>query len=944
MFKVLRPILRGRISFTKRYQHNLHQNIKPSVSKLKINLNECDNGLDDGVATKTAINKEKITLPPSLKYVRELMDKYPKHVVLTQMGSFFELYFEQATLYAPVLNITLTQRNYNHGKVSFAGFPVTQLSRHLKALVDTHGYSVVVAEQFKKDDYASNENNRFYRRITRIVTPGTFIDEALDKYEDNNYLLTLEFPSSFTKKVADPDLKVGLSWCDISTGELYIQEVLLKDLINAVNRIKPKEILLNEREISDEIISGEWYPQLNELKRYFINYYSVLTKYKTLETYFNQFAMSKNPESTKRLKMELNEYTQKELAALHNLLTYTSQHLPGTVVNFEFPKRESTTKILQIDSRTSKALELHSTMRDNNQRGSLFNSIKRTVTPIGTRLLGQWLSAPSLDLKEIHFRQKIVETFIKDLPALNATVKTLKDIQDIIRLLQKFNFGRGSSYELLELTRSLYGAIKLQNILTEAFSQLTKKWQPRKEILIKNLETPQNLLETVSQALNEEGLIRDYEDDVNKTILEKTSDSNHDNFLNSDNNRDDLTIAINTSFSRKLQTLADNRKKLLQKKEDLNKFYSSFFVDTLGTKTVQLKQKQSGEYVLHITGSAVSIKNVLDNIKSEGSDLKFNIIQKSAQTCWLSHNDWNELANKLELNSLQIRNEENNIISGFIKQFIEMSEDIRRVAQTVGYIDVLSSFAILGIEKNLVKPVVDNSRTLMIENGRHLMVEDSLKQRKLDSFTTNDCELSNGSLLVISGPNMGGKSTYLRQNAIIVILAQMGCYVPCSKAHIGLVDRLYSRVGSADDLYNDMSTFMVEMMETSFILNGATSKSMAILDEIGRGTSGNEGIAIAYASLRYLITENKCRTLFATHFAQQLKNIIDKEIISNDENTKISYFHTTIRESEISDKFFYDHKMRPGISTQSDAIKVAKIAGFPEKATNEAMKALNMLR
>ncbi|KAL3235727.1 mismatch repair ATPase MSH1 [Nakaseomyces bracarensis] len=941
MLKALRPVLRTRIARIIRYQHSqrIQQVLEPSVTKLKITVKENGNIPDIRKNEKPDTVEKEIDLPPSLQYVQGLMNKYPKHVVLTQMGSFFELYFEQATKYAPVLNITLTQRNYNQGKVPFAGFPISQLSRHLKALVDIHGFSVVVAEQFKKDDYATNENNRFYRRITRIVTPGTFIDEALDNYEDNNYLLTLEFPVAFTKKVADPDLKVGLCWCDLSTGELYIQEVFLKDLINAVNRIKPKEILLDEREISDEIISGDWYPQLNELKRYFINYYSVPTKHKTLETYFKQFSNSKNPEALKRLKMELNEYTQKELAALHNLLRYTSQNLPDTVVNFEFPKRESTTKILQIDSRTSKALELHSTIRDNNQRGSLFTTIRRTITPVGTRLLAQWLSAPSLDIQEIRFRQYIVETFIKDTTLLTETVKILKDIQDIIRLLQKFNFGRGSSFELLELTKSLQSALKLQKLLADSNIRSSKKWQEKMTSMIRNLESSREFLDTVNQALNEEGLIRDYENDESETILEKNS-REHGKPNSECESMDNFTMAINISYSTKIQSLIVQRNKLIQDKEKLSASYKTVFVEELGAKTVTLKQNQSGEYVLHLTGSSSVISNVIDKIKLEEPKSDFKILQKSTQTCWLAHQAWNELANKLEMNSIQIRNEENYIINGFVTQFIEMSEDVRRVAQTIGYIDVLASFATLSKEKNLVRPVVDKSRTLLIENGRHIMVEDSLQHRKLDSFTANDCNISNGSLLVISGPNMGGKSTYLRQNAIIVILAQMGCFVPCTKAHIGYVDKLYSRVGSADDLYNDMSTFMVEMMETSFILNGATSRSMAILDEIGRGTSGNEGIAIAYASLNYLLTKNKCRTLFATHFAQQLKLLIDQQLSVKE---KVSYFHTTIRESEYNEKFYYDHKMRPGISTQSDAIKVARIAGFPRQATQEAFKALQAL-
>lgn len=253
----------------------------------------------------------------------------------------------------------------------------------------------------------------------------------------------------------------------------------------------------------------------------------------------------------------------------------------------------------------------------------------------------------------------------------------------------------------------------------------------------------------------------------------------------------------------------------------------------------------------------------------------------------------------------------------------------------------MCSFATLAEEKQLIKPKVDLTRSFEIVDGRHLVVEDALKKKNLVPFTANNCDLSSNDIWVISGPNMGGKSTFLRQNAIIAILAQIGCFVPCRKAHIGLVDKIYSRVGSADDLYNDMSTFMVEMVETSLILNGATDRSLAILDEIGRGTSGKEGVAVAYGTLKHLLQNNKCRSLFATHYAQELKQVADQDL--SEDTHRIHYFQTSIRETNDPNKFYYDHKMRPGISQKSDALKVARIAGFPQDALKDASTALKLL-
>lgn len=275
----------------------------------------------------------------------------------------------------------------------------------------------------------------------------------------------------------------------------------------------------------------------------------------------------------------------------------------------------------------------------------------------------------------------------------------------------------------------------------------------------------------------------------------------------------------------------------------------------------------------------------------------------------------------------------------FKKRFIEKSNEIREISDVLGYLDILSSFALLARERNLVCPVVDQSNRLEIIGGRHLVVEDAISNRSLEKFTENDCRLDNGELWVVSGPNMGGKSTFLRQNAVIVLLAQMGCFVPCKSARIGLVDKIFSRVGSADDLYNEMSTFMVEMVETSFILKGATNRSLAILDEIGRGTSGKEGVSIAFATLRHLIKNNVCRSLFATHFGQELNDIVQRRK-EDDFTEKIQFYKSGIVQTLKGD-FYYDHKLRPGICKNSDALRVAKMAGFPDDALEIAKEVLS---
>lgn len=955
----MRQFVYGRLSrVLVRYSHQLTSSAKaPEVARLTVVLDNKQTEQAREVIvdthslplTETALKKsiiaekdvsntdKEVSLPPSLQYVRDLMDHYREHVVLTQMGSFYELYFEQATKYAPKLNLSLTNRNYSYGKVPFAGFPVQQLSRHLKVLVNTYGFSVTIAEQFKRESPADNEINRFYRRVTRIVTPGTFIDEAFENLQENTYLLSIEFPENCMEKLADTNTKLGLCWCDISTGEIFVQQVLLKELISAITRIQPREILLEDSLSVHKLESGTWYSELVELKKYFIKYQKLPMRHRTMDSFYRLFSAGSTEKSSNQLKIHLQEFTQKELAALRNTLIYVSDHLPDFSMNFQLPQRQLTGSIMQIDSRTSTALELHSTVRDNRKKGTLLSTIRRTVTPSGTRLLTQWLSGPSLDLKEIKKRQKIVTFFRRNMDVTDRLASMLKVVHDLPRIIQKFSFGKGDALELIQLARSLKVAMEVRNFLQLEASDSDRSTAAFLKSMTTGLEFELHLIDDVLEYLNEDQIMKSQSN-------EEQDEANNEA---SSNNRKQEEMAklsvwvVDLSYSQRLRQLHEDYQKLWDARESLRELYEDVFIRLHGAKNISLKQRQNGEYALHIMGTSGNMKKINEFVKS-GGHMKghpFHILQQSSQTRWLSHKLWTDFGYELEVAVLKIKKEEARILNYFKDEFIKRSEEIRIIADTLGYLDALSSFAILAKEKNLVCPKVDRSDKLEIIGGRHLMVEDGISSRSLEKFTENDCCLESGNLWVITGPNMGGKSTFLRQNAIIVLLAQMGCYVPCSGAHIGLVDKIFSRVGSADDLYNEMSTFMVEMIETSFILRGATSKSLAILDEIGRGTSGKEGVSIAYATLKYLIEQNRCRSLFATHFGQELHQIIEGKC-ALEIKQKIKFYKSGIVEMTDTD-FFYDHKLKPGICTKSDAVRVAKTAGFPEKALESARELLS---
>ncbi|SCU80344.1 LAMI_0B01882g1_1 [Lachancea mirantina] len=921
----------------------------PQVEKLTIKWEEIQQTAvkNERISTKVPIAAEiapdqglvgsqkrrEKALPPSLRYVREIMDKYEGHVVLTQMGSFYELYFEHAEKYAPKLNLTLTSRDYALGRVSFAGFPVHQLGRHLRVLVRDHGYSVAVADQFKKDLVANNETQRFSRRVTRIVTPGTFIDEAFENLEENTYLLSIDFPENCMRNLADINLKVGLCWCDVSTGEIFAQQVHLKDLVSAITRVEPQEILLDESIMEFSIESGDWYPELVSFKKYFLKYQKLPSHYRTLESFSGLFNASFASYSQQNADIIFQDFTQKERGALKRILAYLEDHMPDTAINLQIPKRQSTNSVMQIDSRTSSALELHFTVRTNSKKGSLLSVIRRTVTPSGTRLLTQWLAGPTMDLAEIKLRHDLVSLFKKRSEISSSLIDILKQTFDMPKILQKFSFGKGDAMELVQLSHSLQKSQEIKELLI-AMGGYSKRGSIFSN-LIEMLSFDESLVSDVLSSLDEEKLAEFY------------FSSGQESESSTDEVTDKADLGVNyvpwvvrhnssellARLHHQYQVLCDERKELLSD-------YTLFLVDKYQIRNAELKLKQTNEFAIYVSGTPTNLRKLIEGVKNELSfrGYNFHIIQKSSQTCWLSHESWTSIGQKLEYTNSKIKEEESRVLEALKSNFIKKSAEIRSVAQALDYLDVLTSFSKLAKEKNLVRPEVSGTSTLHVVGGRHLVVEEALGAKSLSRFTENDCRLSSGDLWMVTGPNMGGKSTFLRQNAIIVILAQIGCFVPCKKAHVGLVDKIFSRVGSADDLYNEMSTFMVEMVETSYILRGATEKSLAILDEVGRGTSGKEGVSIAFATLKYLMESNRCRSLFATHFGSEIINIMQG---SEGEGIreKISCLKTEIVESG-NNIFHYDHQLKPGVCTSSDALKIAKVAGFPRDALEVATRIL----
>lgn len=868
------------------------------------------------------LNDRMIELPPMMSYIRDVMDRYPGYVVLTQVGSFYEMYFEQASEIAPKLRMTLTRREFKDYAIPMSGFPLGQINRYVAVLVQEMNRGVVVVEQFRKEVEVSNDPLQVGRRVSRIITPGTLVDELFLDEHTNNFLLAVKFPEKVFAREPDLDAKVGLCWTDLSVGNLYVQETRLEDLISVVSRLQPAEILFDDDVPSELVETGQWYKEFAHFQQ-FLTKYVPSKRHKTLEEYLHMFQYPRG-----QLKKTFQDFTTKEIASLRAVLQYVETHLPNSPISLGIPEKQYPKNILQIDTRTSEALELHRSIRDRYIKGSLFSSVKRTVTSGGARVLSQWLSAPSRELRELKRRQKIVAVFVKNTVFRESVINKLSQIHDVNRIIQRFSLGRGSPLELIQLSQSLNVIGGLELLLRDHSEHNTESKRALK-LLLEKFCPHAELAQEIFQDLDERAIItemknqeQDTQEEINPAILEKRK--------REDNG--DVTYIVREIASPALTRLHKKLRELKSAKDQLQNDLNNTLVNSGSFKEAVLKITPGSEYLLYVRGGARSDFDVLGKMFPSARDHSGGKL-----TRWLELDEWRTLGQSIDSTVYRIKAEEQNVIKELKRKVLSQSVELRQTAKNMEYIDVLSSFATLALEKSLVCPILDNSLELEITRGRHLVVEEGLKL-DLKNFTPNDCHVTEDQKKwVITGPNMGGKSTFLRQNAIIVIMAQMGCFVPAQSARIGLVDKIFSRVGFGDDLYNQMSTFMVEMVETQYILQGATQRSLAILDEVGRGTSGREGVALAYVTLFHLLKVNKCRVLFATHFGQEIASLLKRDDLLD------SFVFKRTCVDETDGEVAIKHELQHGITEKSYAINVAQLAGYSPMLVEKAHDVLDYM-
>ncbi|KAI7507192.1 muts domain V [Hortaea werneckii] len=874
--------------------------------------------------------------------------KFKDCVVLTRVGDFYEMYFDQVDEYAPLVNLKKAKRATALGDVAMAGFQHASLDRYLKMFVQDLGKQVAISEQIRLPE--SEREGRagapmYDRKVTRVITAGTLIDENfMDPYE-NNFLLAVHLDASIRLGLLSEAPKephednrrsqtVGLSWVDLSSGDFFTQHIDLASLPSLVARIRPREIVL------DRSLESTAQLQLNTLLGeggFSVHFHQVTGQSSTAAEWST---MLEQPVP----KKEVSAFSAEEIIASNLVLDYVKEKLIGQQIKLQPPIRRSEEENLSIDKQSLRGLEIRSTLRDGTFQGSLLHAVRQTVTKSGARLLSQRLVSPAMSLTVINRRLDLAQELLNHDALREDVVALLRRTADTLRLLQRFSIGKGDADDLLSLARTVDVTVRLAKLLQDHIEAQRSQNDGGVDFgflrdIVDRLDTksPSVISKRITDAIDEDGLNRqhvaelqersDAEESAEEAIAagedtQKTAKSSRRTSkkrATAEEIMAEETWIMRRRASSTLERAHTDLDDLMGMKSDL----AQVLRRQLKNDSLTMKWSAQLGHFCHIKGK--EIKNELtlrSDVRSVGST-------KSTKSFYVD--EWTQLAARIDESKLRIRTEEERVFNQLRNQVLENLMTLRRNAAVLDELDVGCSSATVAKQRGLVRPILNESTTHKIVGGRHPTVDASLK----DSgrlFTANDCAVGDREkIYLITGPNMAGKSTYLRQNALITILAQTGCFVPADYAEIGLVDKIFSRVGSADNLYQDQSTFMVEMLETAEILKQATPRSFVIMDEVGRGTTPEDGIAVGYACLHHLHNVNRSRTLFATHFhalADMTSNF-----------SALGCYCTDIAEED-DGSWAYVHRLRRGVNRKSHALKVARLAGLPESAVEVAGAAL----
>ncbi len=831
-------------------------------------------------AAQLATEESRSTATPMMEQFIEIKANNPDSLLFYRMGDFYELFFQDAVDASRALGITLTRRGQHLGQdIPMCGVPVHAADDYLQKLIGL-GFRVAVCEQVEDPAEAKKRGGKSVvkRDVVRLVTPGTITEDKLLSPFESNYLMAL----SRIRGGAEPAL--ALAWIDISTGVFRLAETAESRLLADILRIEPRELILADTLFHDP----EMRPVIDVLGRVAVPQPAVLFDSATAENRITRYYGVKTLDG-------FGSFSRAEMAAASAAISYVEKTQFAERPPLGIPERESGASTLFIDPATRGNLELVKTL-SGDRNGTLLKALDRTVTGGGARLLAERLMSPLTEPERINARLDSL-ALLTEQPSFCSDLRdVLKRVPDMPRALSRLALGRGGPRDLGSILAGLQTAAQVARLLERGTLS-----DELSQALAAVRGLPQGLVDGLGSMLSEE-----------LPLLKRDG-----GFL-----REGAHAELD-----EMRALRDQSRRVIAALQ-------LQYAEETGVKALKIKYNNVLGYFIEVTALNASAL-------TEGDEAKARFIhrQTMAGAMRFTTTVLSELETKIANAADRALAIELRAFDALTADVVAEAEAIKAAAVALAVIDVSAGLATLAEEQAYCRPQVDQSRMFAIEGGRHPVVERALRRQAGAAFVANTCDLSphdgegDGAIWLLTGPNMGGKSTFLRQNALIAIMAQMGSFVPATSAHIGIVDRLFSRVGASDDLARGRSTFMVEMVETAAILNQATDRSLVILDEIGRGTATFDGLSIAWAAVEHLHEANRCRGLFATHFHEL--TVLSEKLgrLSN----------ATMRVKEWDGDVIFLHEVGPGAADRSYGIQVARLAGLPASVVARAKDVLAKL-
>ncbi len=813
-------------------------------------------------------------LTPVMQQYLENKRLNPDAVLLYRLGDFYETFFEDAVLLSKELELTLTGREAGaeYGRIPLAGIPAKAITGYLEKLVSKN-IKVAICDQLEDPKFAKG---LVKRGVTRVITAGTLTESDFLKQNTNNYICAM-----FKDEKSD---MYGFAYADISTGEFKTTQAPLNLVQAELTRISPSEIIapsVAQKVMPFQIVPEEKIDLPENIQKLYncskipANVFSAEFASNNLKAVFE----TKSLESFGFSKYKLG------FRAAGALLAYVWETLKNNIPKFERIETYELSEYMIMDGSTRKNLELVETLREKNKYGSLLWAVDKTKTNMGARLLRNWICQPLKDVKSILKRQNSITEFVEKTDLRKSIIELLERIYDIQRLSTRISNSSASPRDFISLKESL-------SILPELLSCAN--------------QLEYNPLSKINEYIEE---INDFTSLIERTLLENPP----------------IVIKEGGIIKPGVNGELDYFRDLLTGGENWLKEFEETEREKTGIKNLRVSYNKVFGYFIEVTNSNLNMvpaEYIRKQTLTNGERFITEELKK--------HED-DVLSAKFKSTELEYK-----LYCDFREYSKEFVTKIREIAECIANTDVLSSLAEVAVENNYCKPEIDESDDFIVKNGRHPVLEKILP---LGEYVANNLELKcnttdSTQFMILTGPNMAGKSTYMRQNALIALLAQIGSWVPADYVKLGVIDKIFTRVGASDDLTLGQSTFMVEMIETSYILNSATDRSFILLDEIGRGTSTYDGVAIAWSVAEYIATRIKARTIFATHYHEL--NVMTNTY------PQIKNYRITIAEENGEIEFL--RKIVQGGASKSYGIQVAKMAGLPNTVIKRSQDLMNKMQ